>query len=68
MERARNPDGTYNGAKLMSALTGGTISEAETLWTFNRLRTLMQQEGRSKEEAKEIVRQEASDRPWEVPA
>jgi uncharacterized protein YoaH (UPF0181 family) len=65
MSGYRNPDGkTYDGVRLMSDLTGGVISQAETRWTFERLKQLMVSEGKSKEEATAIVAAEARSRPW----
>lgn len=59
----KNPDGTYNGAKALSAASG--LPEGEILWTFNRLKHLMTADGKSKDEAKAIVREEAKCKPWE---
>lgn len=58
----KNPDGTYNGVELLSSLSG--ISQTEIKWTFDRLKALMK-DGKSKEEAKAIVTQEAKTKPWE---
>jgi hypothetical protein len=63
-DRYRNADrNTYNAAKMMADLSG--LSQAEIVWTFNRLKNLMQYEGKTKEEAQAQVKIEAADRPWE---
>lgn len=59
----RNPDGTYNGVKTMAALSG--LSEAEVLWTFNRLQQLIVREKKPAAEARAVVREEAKAKPWE---
>jgi hypothetical protein len=64
-DRARNPDGTYDGAKALADFTGGLISEAEIRWTFDRLKHLMHVEGKTKAEAKAIAAEEAKTKPWE---
>ena len=61
---ARNPDGTYHLGRVFEQLTGGLISSEETMWTAYRLRDLMHRDGKSKEEAKAIVAEEAKSRPW----
>ena len=63
MESYRNAAGTYDGEALMADLTG--LSKEELKWTADRLRQLMTNEGRSKDEAVAIVREEAKSRPWE---
>lgn len=60
-EAFRNPDGTYNGIKALAQISG--LSEAEIAWTADRLRALLKA-GKSKDEAKAIVRAEAVSRPW----
>jgi hypothetical protein len=60
----RNPDGTYNGVKVMAALSG--LSEAEVAWTFNRLKHLLHVEKKSADEAKAIVAEECKSKPWEA--
>lgn len=58
-----NADGSINGPKYMAGLCG--LSAEEISWTFDRLVQLMKVEGRSKEEAKRIVHDEAASKPWE---
>lgn len=53
----------YNGVEIMARLSG--LSEAEVLWTFNRLKALLA-EGKTREEARAIVAREVNSRPWEV--
>lgn len=60
----RNANGTYNGVAIFAEITG--LPEAEILWTFNRLKSLMS-DGASKDEAKRIVTEEARQKPWEKP-
>lgn len=65
-DHALNPDGkTYHLGRLMEALTGGKISSAETMWTAERLRQLMRDQGKPKAEAVAIMREEAKAKPWE---
>ena len=60
----RNPGrDTYNGVRLMSDLSG--LSQMEIRWTFDRLKQLMTGEGKSKEKAMAIVKDEGKSRPWE---
>lgn len=61
-EQFRNPDGTYDGAKAMSAWTG--LSYEEVTWTAKRLKQLMQEDGKTKQEAIGIVKEEAKSKPW----
>lgn len=58
----RNPDGTFNGVKLLASLSG--CSEAEVRWTVARLNYLMHTEGKTREEAKAIIIEEAKRQPW----
>lgn len=62
MSDFRNPDGTYNGVKMMAALSG--LSEAEIKWTFDEMKRLMNS-GMAKEEAKALVKERAKSKPWE---
>lgn len=62
-DRWRNPSGTYNGVKMFSDLTG--LSEAEIKWTWERTKTLINKEGKSKKEARKIIKEESRSRPWE---
>ncbi len=52
----QNPDGTYNGAALLSHMSG--ISEEEVRWQFARIGELLKS-GLTKEEAKKQVVAEA---------
>jgi len=61
-DKHRNADGTYNGITMMSEISG--LSQAEIRWTWERLRHLMHVDGKSKDEAKAIVREERKSRPW----
>jgi uncharacterized protein YoaH (UPF0181 family) len=49
----------------LASLTG--LSEAEVQWTALRIQHLMKTEGKSKDEAKAIVKEEGKSRPWETP-
>lgn len=60
-KKHQNPDGTYNGVTYMAEMSG--LSEAEIQWTWNRMKEL-RAEGRSKDEVRRIVRDEARSRPW----
>lgn len=60
-DRARNPDGTWNGVVLMARWSG--LSEAEIAWTWKRLKELMDA-GKTKDEAKTIVATEGTVQPW----
>ena len=64
MSAFRNPNGTYDGAAMLSAASG--ISRDEIMWTFERLKHLMHVEGKSKDEAKAIVADEGRSKPWEA--
>lgn len=61
-EKHRNADGTYNGITAMAELSG--LETSEIKWTFERLRTLMHKDGKTKEEAVAVVREEAKAKPW----
>lgn len=58
----RNKDGTYNGAAMLAAASG--LSKEEILWTFDRMKHLLNVEGMSKDEAKLIVSEECKEQPW----
>ena len=60
-EIAQNPDGTWNGARAMSAISG--LDEREIQWMFDRMKELIT-EGVSPEERKRIVREEGASKPW----
>jgi len=62
-EKYRNSDGkTYNGVAMMADLTG--LSREEIAWTANRIKQLIHQEGKSKEQAVVIVKEEGKSKPW----
>lgn len=61
-DKYRNENGTVNGAAFFADVTG--ISQAEIMWTFNRLKEL-KAAGHSKEEMTRIVADECKSRPWE---
>jgi hypothetical protein len=62
-EKYKNIDGkTYNGVAMMSELTG--ISQEEIAWTATRIKQLIHQEGKTKDEAVAIVREEGKSKPW----
>lgn len=63
MSDSLNPDGTYNGVKIMARLSG--LSEAEVKWTFYRFKHLMQVQKKTKDEAKAIITEESKTKPWE---
>jgi hypothetical protein len=63
-ERWRNADGTYNGTRMLSEVSG--LSEAEIRWTFDRLKHLMHVDKLSKSEAKARVSEEAKSQPWVI--
>lgn len=60
----RNADGTYDGGKFLSSLTG--ISEPEIKWIAKRMGQLIREEGKTKEEARAIVKMECKEKPWEA--
>jgi|GEM_PF-4645065 len=62
MDKYKNSDGTYNGVKMLSDLSG--LSEGEVSWTFNRLKQLIHDEKKTKQEALKIVKEEAKKKPW----
>lgn len=62
LDAYQNPNGTYDGASAMAAMTG--LSRAEILWTWERMRTL-RAAGLGKEEAKEVIENEQIKKPWE---
>lgn len=62
-EQFRNPDGTYNGAKAMSAWTG--LSYEEVTWTAKRIKQLIHEDGKTKQEALGIVKEESKSKPWQ---
>ena len=60
-EIAGNPDGTFNGAKAMSAISG--LDQREIQWMFDRMKELVAA-GVGPEERKRIVREEGVRKPW----
>ena len=59
---SRNPDGSYNGARAMSAVSG--LEQAEIEWIWRRMKALIEH-GYSKEDAKRMVADEGKAHPWE---
>lgn len=57
----RNPDGTYDGAGVMAAISG--IPKEEVVWMWKRTSALLVQ-GVPKTEVTRIVKQEAAMKPW----
>jgi hypothetical protein len=62
MEEFKNPNGTYNGVKMMAKISG--LSEDEILWTWIRAREL-HTSGVGKEQIVDILKSEAKNKPWE---
>lgn len=61
-DQFKNPNSTYNGVTAMAAWSGLSIEEIQ--WTADRLKQLMVDQGKSKDEAKTIVKEEAKSKPW----
>lgn len=61
IERWRNENGTFNGIKMMSDLSGRP--EAEVAWIAERVKTLMA-EGKTKDQIKTILDDESKSEPW----
>lgn len=62
-ERYKNTDGkTYNGVAMLAEVTG--LPYNEIAWTAARIKELMITEGKSKDEAREIVKVEGKSKPW----
>lgn len=62
-ERYKNTDGkTYNGVAMLAEVTG--LPYNEIAWTAERMKQLMINEGKSKDEAREIVKAEGKSKPW----
>jgi len=59
----KNPDGTYDGAAALAALSG--LSKEEIMWTWARMKHLRHVEGKTSEEAKAIIAKEVKLKPWE---
>ena len=62
-DKFRNLDGTYDGAKAMSAWTG--LRYEEVTWTAKRLKHLMHEDGKTKQEAIGIIKEESKSKPWQ---
>lgn len=58
----RNQNGTYNGIKALSALTG--LSEAEVEWTNRRVKELVIVQKMPRSEAVAQIKREAAEKPW----
>ena len=61
-DKFRNNNGTYDGAKALSAWTG--LSYEEVTWTAKRIKQLMHEEGKTKQESATMVKEEAKTKPW----
>lgn len=64
MDEFKNPNGTYNGIRMLAALSG--LEEREIKWCADRLKQLLVVEGKPQDEAKAIVKREAATKPWLV--
>ena len=60
-EIAQNQDGTYNGARALSAISG--LDQREIQWMFDRMKELVAL-GIDADERKRIVREEGASKPW----
>lgn len=58
----RNANGTYNGVKALSELTG--LSEAEVEWTNRRVKELVIVQKMPRSEAVAQIKREAAEKPW----
>jgi hypothetical protein len=61
-EKFKNANGTYNGVAMLAELSG--LPYAEVAWSADRLKQLMTVEGKSKEVAVAIVKEEGKSKPW----
>lgn len=61
-DKFRNKDGTYDGAKALAAWSG--LSYEEVAWTAKRMKQLIHEEKKTKEEAVKIVKEEGKSKPW----
>jgi hypothetical protein len=62
-EKYKNSDSkTYNGVEMLADLSG--LSREEITWTANRVKQLIHDEGKSKEESHSIVKEERKNKPW----
>jgi hypothetical protein len=59
---AKNENGTYNGVRALSAISG--LSTAEVEWTWRRMVEL-KNTGLSSDAIKATLKAEAAARPWE---
>jgi len=64
-EIAENPDGTFNGAKALSAISG--LDQREVKWMFNRMKELVAA-GIPDVERRRIVSEEGAKKPWLNPS
>ncbi len=60
-EIAQNPDGTWNGVKAMSAISG--LDPREIKWMFDRMKQL-KASGADAAEMKRVVHEEGASKPW----
>lgn len=60
-EIAQNSDGSWNGVRAMSALSG--LDQREIKWMFDRMKQL-KTAGVDADEMKRIVREEGASKPW----
>lgn len=60
---SKNPNGTYNGARALAAVSG--LEAAEVEWMFHRMRYYMTRCNYSSGIARTKVLAEAKGRPWE---
>lgn len=60
-EIAQNADGSWNGARAMSAISG--LDQREIQWMFDRMKELTAS-GVDPETRKKMVREEGKQKPW----
>lgn len=60
-EIAGNSDGTFNGARALSAISG--LDQREIQWMFDRMKGLVAADV-GPEERKRIIREESTLKPW----
>lgn len=60
-EIAQNSDGTWNGARAMSAISG--LDQREIQWMFDRIKQL-KAAGADVAEMKRVLREEGASKPW----
>lgn len=61
-DKFRNKDGTYDGIKAMASWSG--LSYEEVAWSAKRIKQLIHEEKKTKEEAIKIVKEEGKLKPW----